>query len=139
MWLEGEDGVSRASSVSGKDRVNTNSKRKTKQRRDDSESFDTRSNYVSIAWSAGPQQPTWAPVTSQYFPVNGGPFTGQQYQNPYPVAGGPIQPIQPVQPVQPVYGQNQAYPQMIPNNGFPPQYNGVPTVSLTHSCQIELD
>ncbi|KAK4219311.1 hypothetical protein QBC37DRAFT_154687 [Rhypophila decipiens] len=107
---EGDDGVSRASSVSGKDRINSNSKRKVK-RRDDSEHFETRSNY--IAYPAGPQQPTWASAASQqYYPVNNGQYNGQYHQT-YPPAGQPVYP-----PAYPAYAQN---------NGFQPQYNGIPT------------
>lgn len=110
---DGEDsnGVSRASSVSAKDKPN-GSKRKPK-RRDDSESFESRSQFV--AW---PQHPGWGPSAPQYFPVNAAPFVGQ-FQQPYPNTP------------QPVYAPNQAFtPQMVPNNGFNPQYTGVPTVSV---------
>lgn len=113
--IDGEDstGVSRASSVSAKDKPN-NGKRKTK-RRDDSESFESRSQYV--AW-CGPQHPTWGPSAPQYFPVNAAPFNGQ-FQQPYPSAPQPIYPP----------GQSFA-PQMVPNNGFNPQYAGMQTVSF---------
>lgn len=112
--IEGEDstGVSRASSVSAKDKPNSG-KRKPK-RRDDSESFESRSQYV--AW-CGPQHPSWGPSAPQYFPVNAAPFNGQ-FQQPYPTAP------------QPVYPPGQQFtPQMVPNNGFAPQYAGMPTVS----------
>ena len=113
---DGEDsnGISRASSVSAKDKANGNKRKPTKQRRDDSESFDSRSNYV--AW-CGPQQSTWAPAP-QYFPVNSIPFNGQ-YQQPYPNT------------IPPPYGPNQAYAQVVPGNAFASQYNGMPTVSCT--------
>ncbi|KAL2167612.1 hypothetical protein VTG60DRAFT_1048 [Thermothelomyces hinnuleus] len=107
---DGEDsnGASRASSVSGKDKPN-GGKRKPK-RRDDSENFESRSQFV--AW---PQHPGWGPSAPQYFPVNAAPFAGQ-FQQPYPNTP------------QPVYAPSQAYaPQMVPNNGFAPQYTGVPT------------
>jgi len=109
---DGEDsnGISRASSVSAKDKANGNKRKPTKQRRDDSESFDSRSNYV--AW-CGPQQSTWAPAP-QYFPVNSIPFNGQ-YQQPYPNT------------IPPPYGPNQAYAQVVPGNAFASQYNGMPT------------
>ncbi|KAK0719688.1 hypothetical protein B0H67DRAFT_552002 [Lasiosphaeris hirsuta] len=114
---EGEDanGVSRASSLSAKDRSNVGGKRKTnKQRRDDSESFDSRSQYV--VW-CGPQQSTWAqaPTAPQYLPVNGSPYN-TQFQQPYQA---PIQPT--------AYAPSQPYPQMIPNSGFGPQYSAIPT------------
>ncbi|KAK3378281.1 hypothetical protein B0H63DRAFT_548233 [Podospora didyma] len=104
---DGDDsnGVSRASSVSAKDRSNVGAKRK--KRRDDSESFDSRSNYV--AW-CGPQQPTWAQAAPQYFPITGSPYNGQ-FQQPYPNT------------IQPAYGATQAYPQLMANAGFTPQYN----------------
>ncbi|KAK3360081.1 hypothetical protein B0T25DRAFT_565026 [Lasiosphaeria hispida] len=114
---EGEDanGVSRASSLSAKDRSNVGGKRKTnKQRRDDSESFDSRSQYV--VW-CGPQQSTWAqaPTAPQYFPANGSPYN-PQFQQPYQAA------IQPA-----AYTPSQPYPQMMPNSGFGPQYSAIPT------------
>ncbi|KXX79300.1 R3H domain-containing protein 2 [Madurella mycetomatis] len=90
---EDGNGVSRASS-----------------RRDDSESFESRSQYV--AW-CGPQQQTWAPAAPQYYPVNAAPFNGQ-FQQPYPNTP------------QPMYATAQPYPpQMMPNNGFTPQYTGM--------------
>ncbi len=116
---EGEDanGVSRASSVSAKDRPNAGGKKKTnRQRRDDSESFDSRSQYV--VFCGGPQQPgTWAQAQPQYYPMNGSPYNGQ-FQQPYQAA------LQP-------YGPNQPYPpqMMPPNNSFTPPYNGMGTVS----------
>ncbi|KAK0635637.1 hypothetical protein B0T17DRAFT_50976 [Bombardia bombarda] len=110
---DGEDGngVSRASSVSAKDRANGAGKRKTnKQRRDDSESFDSRSQYVT--WFG---QSTWAQAAPQLFAVNSSQFNGQIPQ-PYPNA------------IQSTYGgSNQPYPPMMPtNNGFAAaQYNGM--------------
>ncbi|KAK0728613.1 hypothetical protein B0T26DRAFT_698693 [Lasiosphaeria miniovina] len=113
---EGEDAndISRTSSVSAKDRSNGATKRKpNKQRRDDSESFDSRSQYV--AW-CGPQQSTWAqaPAAPQYFPVSGSPYTAP-YQQPYQNS------------LQTAYGPNQAYPQMAASGAFAPQYNGIPS------------
>ncbi|KAK4449094.1 hypothetical protein QBC34DRAFT_380577 [Podospora aff. communis PSN243] len=96
---EGEDanGVSRASSVSAKDRSNVGKKKTNKQRRDDSESFDSRSQYV--VWCGGPQQPTWAPAGPQYYPANASPYGGQ-YQQPYQAANIP-----------PAYAPNQQFQQ----------------------------
>jgi hypothetical protein len=110
--------MSRASSVSAKDKPN--GKRKAiKQRRDDSESFESRSQFV--AW-CGPQHPSWGPSAPQYFPVNAAPFNGQ-YQQPYPNT------------TQPMYAPGQPYtPQMMPNNAFNPQYTGMPTVSRPRFC-----
>ncbi|KAK3945938.1 hypothetical protein QBC46DRAFT_63094 [Diplogelasinospora grovesii] len=121
---EGEEsnGVSRASSVSAKDRANTGARRKGgKQRRDDSESFDSRSQYIVYC---GPQQTTWAPATAQYFPMNNTQFNSQ-FQQPYPN-------------VLQSYGPNQSYTPMMPgniNNGFVPPYNGVPTYSPQPQAQ----
>lgn len=109
---EGEEnaGVSRASSVSAKDRTNGGKRKVNKQRRDD-EGFEPRSQFV--AW-CGPQQPTWAPATSQYYPVNATQFNGQ-FQQPY----GNTMP--------PMYGPGHQYPpQMASNNGYAPQYSGMP-------------
>lgn len=110
---EDDNGVSRASSVSAKDRA-TGGKRKTKQRRDDNEGFESRSQF--IAW-CGPHAQTWAPAPAQYFPINT-PQYSVPYQQPqaYPTA------------VQPMYAPSQQYPpQMVPvANGYAPQYNGIP-------------
>ena len=115
---DGEDsnGVSRASSVSAKDKPNGGKRKATKQRRDDSESFESRSQYV--AW-CGPQHPSWPTSAPQYFPVNAAPFNGQFQQQAYPTAP------------QPMYAPpGQPYtPQLMPNNGFAPQYTGMPAVS----------
>jgi len=104
-------GVSRASSVSGKDKSNLGKGRR--KRRDDSESFDSRSQYTP--YYSHPQQPTW--VSPQYLPVGSPQYNGQ-VQQPYPSA------------MQPAYGPpaGQSYPQMMPTNGFIPQYNNLPTV-----------
>lgn len=107
------NGVSRASSVSTKDRSNVGKRKTNKQRRDDSESFESRSQF--LPWP-GPQQLTWAPAGPQFFPANGASYNGQ-FQQPYPTG------------MQPSYGPNQAYPQMVPSNGYAPQYNGMTTVS----------
>ncbi|KAK4156261.1 hypothetical protein C8A00DRAFT_41226 [Chaetomidium leptoderma] len=112
---DGEDGngVSRASSVSAKDKPNGGKRKPTKQRRDDSESFESRSQYV--AW-CGPQHPTWGPSAPQYYPVSTAPFNGGQFQQPYPNTPQPMYP-----PAQPYTSP------MMPNNGFTPQYTGMPT------------
>ncbi|KAK4241336.1 hypothetical protein C8A03DRAFT_12432 [Achaetomium macrosporum] len=110
---ENEDGngVSRASSVSAKDKPNGGKRKPTKQRRDD-EGFESRSQYV--AWCA-PQHPTWGPAAPQYYPVNAAPFNAQ-FQQPYP------------QSPQPIYAPSQPYtPQMVPNTAFTAQYIGIPT------------
>ncbi|TLD24888.1 hypothetical protein PspLS_05419 [Pyricularia sp. CBS 133598] len=79
---EDSTGVSRASSVSARDKSALGKRGKTaKQRRDDSESFDSRSLYTP--YYTHPHQPhMWAPV---HVPVggNGAPYTPQQ-QPPQP-------------------------------------------------------
>ncbi|KAK1836205.1 hypothetical protein QBC39DRAFT_109973 [Podospora conica] len=111
---EGEDGngMSRASSVSAKDRSNMAKRKTHKQRRDDSESFDSRSQYVVM--SNGPQQ-SWAPAAPQYYAAPAAASYNGQYQQPYA----------PGVAVAPGYGPNQGYGQMMPNSGYPPPYNGM--------------
>ncbi|KAI1167752.1 hypothetical protein F5B18DRAFT_673704 [Nemania serpens] len=103
------NGVSRASSVSAKDKSNLGKRGKTgKQRRDDSESFDSRSQYIKY-FSPQPQMewsPHFIPTTMQY---NGQASRPYQYQIPQPYQSPP-----------------QAYPAMVPNNGYA-QYGNVPT------------
>ncbi|KAI0412251.1 hypothetical protein F5X98DRAFT_20204 [Xylaria grammica] len=104
------NGVSRASSVSAKDKSNLGKRGKTgKQRRDDSESFDSRSQYIKY-FAAPPHQLEWSP---HFIPTNM-PYNGQapqpyQYQIPQAYQTPP-----------------QGYPTMIPNGGYP-QYGNVPT------------
>ncbi|KAK4168891.1 hypothetical protein QBC43DRAFT_284141 [Cladorrhinum sp. PSN259] len=108
---EENNDVSRASSVSAKDRANGGKRKVNKQRRDDNEGFEPRSQFV--AW-CGPQQQTWAPAAPQYYPVNGAQFNGQ-FQQPY------------ANTVPPMYAPGHQYaPQMVPNNGYQPQYAGIP-------------
>jgi len=83
-----------------------------KQRRDDSESFDSRSQYIVMC--AGQQQ-TWASAAPQYYPSGGSPYAGQ-YQQPFPAS------------MPPAYGPTQPYQQMMPGNGYAPQYSGIPVV-----------
>ncbi|KAI3342195.1 hypothetical protein F4824DRAFT_193354 [Ustulina deusta] len=107
------NGVSRASSVSAKDKSNLGKRGKTgKQRRDDSESFDSRSQYIKYFAAPQPQM-EWSTQLPQFIPTNM-PYNGQasqpyQYQIPQPYQTPP-----------------QGYPTMIPNNGYP-QYGSVPT------------
>ncbi|KAK0643130.1 hypothetical protein B0T16DRAFT_459307 [Cercophora newfieldiana] len=118
---EGEDpnGVSRASSVSTKDRSNVGKKKTNKQRRDDSESFDSRSQYV--VW-CGPQQPTWAPAGPQFYPPNAAPYSGQ-YQQTYQAAAIPpaFPPNQPFQQYGPQYPGMTTYPAPSAPQPVPPQ------------------
>jgi len=108
------NGVSRASSVSARDKSSQAKRKTAKQRRDDSESFDSRSKYV--AW-CGPQQQTWMPP--QYMPLANPQFNGP-FQQPRPNT------------IQPAYAPNPQYPQVIPNNGYAPQYNAIPQVVSYH-------
>ncbi|OLN82228.1 R3H domain-containing protein 2 [Colletotrichum chlorophyti] len=109
---EGENGVSRASSVSARDKTNTKRGKTGKQRRDDSDSFDSRHNYTPY-W--GPQQQTWMPQP-QYVPVSN--QYGAPVQQPYPSqvqAPYNTTPTQSFAPVMPTMGYNAPYP--------PPQAN----------------
>lgn len=113
---ENEDstGVSRASSVSLRDKNNGGKKAR---RRRDSDTFETRSNYVAYAPAYGPShQPTW--VQPQYVSASS-QFNASIPQQPY--SG----------PVSSVYGApNQPYPPMAPGSGYGLQYNNGPNVSL---------
>ncbi|KAI0100134.1 hypothetical protein GGR51DRAFT_372099 [Nemania sp. FL0031] len=103
------NGVSRASSVSAKDKSNLGKRggKTGKQRRDDSESFDSRSQYIK--YFAPQPQMEWSP----HFIATNMQYNGQapqpyQYQIPQPYQTPP-----------------QGYPAMMPNNGYP-QYGNVP-------------
>ncbi|KAI0017679.1 hypothetical protein F4780DRAFT_772161 [Xylariomycetidae sp. FL0641] len=104
------NGVSRASSVSGRERSNLGKRGKVgKQRRDDSESFESRSQFVPLM---PPQsQMNWAP----HFVSPGAMPYGEQMQQAY------------AYPVPATYQTPpQGFAPMMPNNGYP-QYNAVPT------------
>ncbi|KKY35178.1 putative r3h domain protein [Diaporthe ampelina] len=105
-------GVSRASSVSMRDRIN--GAKKAKKRRD-SDTFDTRSNYVAYAPAYGhPHQATWA--QPHYMPA-GAQLNGSVQQS-FPPA------------VPNMYGvPNQQFPPMVPGNGYGPPYNNMSNVS----------
>lgn len=115
------NGLSRASSVSAREKSNLGKRGKTgKQRRDDSESFDSRSQYT--AYYGPPQQPNWTP---QYIPIGNPQYNGQlqqPYQTPMPQA----------YPAVP-----QGYPPMMANSGYP-QYGNMSTVSLPPTANPEL-
>ncbi|CAJ2502566.1 Uu.00g099600.m01.CDS01 [Anthostomella pinea] len=107
---EDANGISRASSVSAKDKSNTGKRGKTgKQRRDDSESFESRSVYRPYF----PHQKSmeWAP---QFMPGGNLQYNDQLQHQPYPYASDQAYPPPP-----------QAYPAMLPNNGFQ-QYGSMP-------------
>lgn len=106
---EDSTGVSRASSVSLRDKANG----KKSRRRRDSDTFETRSNYVAYAPGYGhSHQPTW--VQPQYLQAQ---YTGamqQQYPGPAPAMYGP---------------PAQGYLSMMPGNGvYGPQYNEMSNV-----------
>jgi hypothetical protein len=109
---EGQD-ISRSSSVSVKDRSGKRGK-VGKQRRDDSESFDVRSQYTPFF--PPQQQPSWSPVP-QYGPMV--PQYGNTMQNTYP--GTPT----------PVYGQPpQQFHAPMMGSGMIPTYNQMPPNQL---------
>lgn len=107
------NGVSRASSVSAKEKSNLGKRGKTgKQRRDDSESFESRSQYTPY-YPPNPQQMSWP---AHFIPAGAAQFNGQ-VQQPYP---------HPMAQTYPQPGPN--YSQMMsqgPINGYP-QYNTMP-------------
>ncbi|KAK1654719.1 R3H domain-containing protein [Colletotrichum phormii] len=114
-----ENGVSRASSVSAREKPGVSKRGKTgKQRRDDSDSFDSRHNYTPY-W--GPQQQTWMPQP-QYVPVSNqyGAPVQQPYPNQIPAAPYNTTPTQTFAPMMPNTAYNAAYPNMTP---YPPPAN----------------
>lgn len=116
------NGISRASSVSAKDKSNLGKRGKTgKQRRDDSESFDSRSQYIKYFAPPQPQM-DWSTQPPQFIPANM-PYNGQTSQ-PYHY-----------QMPQPYQAPPQAYPAMMPNNGYQ-QYGNVSTVS-DNACRLK--
>jgi hypothetical protein len=107
--------MSRSSSVSTKDRASQNKRPKpAKQRRDDSDSFDSRSQYTPFF----PQQQiqTWAPAP-QYAPIGPQPFIApvqNTYQNPMPPQFTP---------------PPQQFNSAMMNNGNLQTYNSMPQVN----------
>ncbi|PHH80814.1 hypothetical protein CDD80_6904 [Ophiocordyceps camponoti-rufipedis] len=109
---EGENGMSRASSVSATNKAGIGKRGKTgKQRRDDSDSFDSRYQYTPY-W--GPQQQTWVAQPHGQLMA---PIPGQ--------FAGPPMPVYPPQAAAaPAYGQQPPAPygavsNMAPNPGYP--------------------
>ncbi|KAI0601480.1 hypothetical protein F4775DRAFT_539958 [Biscogniauxia sp. FL1348] len=103
------NGVSRASSVSARDKSNLGKRGKTNKQRRNSESFEPRSQFKPY-YPPHPQQPMeWAP---QFIPAGNVPYNGA-VQQPYQY---PVQAYQP---------QPQAYPAMMPNSGYA-QYGNMP-------------
>lgn len=114
-YAENDDstGVSRASSVSVRDKI-TGAKKAKKRR--DSDTFDTRSNYIAYAPAYGhPHQATWA--QPHYMPA-GAQLNGSVQQQAYPPA------------VPNMYGvPSQQFPPMMPGNGYGPPYTNMSNVS----------
>lgn len=117
--------MSRSSSVSNKDKSSQGKKSKPlKQRRDDSDSFDSRSQYTP--WFPPQQTPTWvsAPQYPQMAPqqFNGGGQNVYQSQMPQQFVSPNMQ-----------YNQQVA----VISNGNMPSYNGMPQVSHKLPPQLE--
>ncbi|KAF5025214.1 hypothetical protein F66182_2680 [Fusarium sp. NRRL 66182] len=120
---DGDNGVSRASSVSAKDKSNLGKRGKTgKQRRDDSDSFDSRHQYTPY-W--GPQQQTWVPQP-QYMPPPNPQYGAQAPPAPAPAYQGQMGPVYaqqgPGYPAVPGMALNQQCPQY-PVPPYAPQAN----------------
>jgi hypothetical protein len=114
--------MSRSSSVSTKDRAVQNKRPKaTKQRRDDSENFDVRSQYTPFF--PQPQVPTWvsapqySPVVTQQYGAGASP---NSYQNPGPT---------------PFVPPAQQFNQPMMTNGASQAYNNMPQVNV---CQCSV-
>jgi hypothetical protein len=128
LFIDTEDGqdISRSSSVSVKDRAGASKRGKPgKQRRDDSESFDVRSQYTPFF--PPQQQPSWSPVP-QYGPMV--PQFGNNMQNTYP--GTPS----------PAYGQPpQQFHAPMMGGGMMPTYNQMPPnqVPQHHMAQNQMN
>ncbi|RDA88546.1 hypothetical protein CP532_5821 [Ophiocordyceps camponoti-leonardi (nom. inval.)] len=120
---EGETGMSRASSVSATNKAGVGKRGKTgKQRRDDSDSFDSRYQYTPF-WA--PHQQTWvAQPHGQLMAPPPGQFSGQPMPAypPQPAASAYAQ-----QPPAPYVG----VPSMAPNPVYPTY--GMPQVPLQHA------
>ncbi|KAG6007035.1 hypothetical protein E4U21_006395 [Claviceps maximensis] len=126
---DGETGMSRTSSVSANARTNVTKRGKLgKQRRDDSDSFDSRHQYTAF-W--GPQQQTWVPQSQgQHVPSAPGQFGGQPHTS-YPAQAAPCyvqqapnhQTMAVMTPNSnfPAYGMPQQYPQQPPQPQPQPQ------------------
>jgi len=108
--------MSRSSSVSTKDRTGPAKRSKPKQRRDDSDSFDVRSQYTPIFHQPQVQGPTWAPTSQYAIPQHGYPLPGQAAYN--------NQPSQYIQSQQ----QQQYNPMMMQSNVIPQYSTMMPQV-----------
>ncbi|GJN70839.1 hypothetical protein PLICBS_004899 [Purpureocillium lilacinum] len=113
---DGESGMSRTSSVSANNKVNGAKRGKVgKQRRDDSDSFDSRNLYTPY-W--GPQQQTWVPQPQGQFMA---PAQGQFAAQPPPAFPGQVTPVYAQQPLGYPAMANMAPSPSYPAYG-PPQY-----------------
>jgi hypothetical protein len=125
--LDTEDGneMSRSSSVSTKDRASQGKKAKpAKQRREDSDNFDVRSQYTPFFPQQAPTGPTWAPAP-QYAPMVPQQFNGV-IQNGYqsmPQQFGP---------------QNPTFNPAMMNNGNMQAYASIPPVSATNPIALNI-
>lgn len=108
---DNDTGMSRASSVSGRDKSSVGRKGRNERRRRDSGSFESRAQYA--VYYPSPQQSPWGPQP-QYVHVATPPFNGQA-QQPFPNQGGAVY----VPP-------GQSYTPMMPNAGYPPAYPTIP-------------
>jgi hypothetical protein len=125
---DGEIGVSRTSSISASNKAgNVKRGKPAKQRRDDSDSFDSRNQYTAY-W--GPQQQTWVPQSQgQYIPPATGQFAPPP-QSPY-AAQGPQAP-----PGPPAYNQTTAGYANMPVMAPPaPAYAGF---GMSQVCDLTL-
>ncbi|KAM0491251.1 hypothetical protein ACHAP8_010825 [Fusarium lateritium] len=124
---DGDNGISRASSVSAKDKSIAGKRGKPgKQRRDDSDSFDSRHHYTPY-W--GPQQQTWVPQP-QYMPPPNPQYgaqapPGAAYQGhmgPVYTQQGPGYPSMPGMPPSQPYPQYSVppYPPQASQQRYPP-------------------
>ena len=116
--------MSRSSSISTKDRAAPGKKTKPKQRRDDSDTFDVRSQYAPIFQQPQVHGPTWAPANQYATPHQGYTMPGQlAYSNQ-----------------QAQYVQSPQYnPAMMQNNGMQPYSSMVPQVRhclLPRQCEF---
>ncbi|SPO06713.1 uncharacterized protein DNG_09407 [Cephalotrichum gorgonifer] len=106
-----DNGVSRTSSVSTRDKSNVGRKGKNERRRRDSGTFESRTQYA--VFYPPPQQSPW-PGQPQYVPIATPQFNGQapgQVQQPYPAQAAPV------------YGPpGPNYPTMVPGAGYPATY-----------------
>lgn len=108
-------GMSRTSSISANRSTISKKGRQVKQRRDDSDGFDSRHQYTPY-W--GPQQQTWVPQPQV------------QTQYPGPAAPYPSQAPIYIGPSPPVYGQQaQPYPG-VPATGQPASFAVYPAVQV---------